>query len=262
MHVAIVDFARDQQAYLQMLLATVYDCRADAGAGTVVTFSTGVEALQGLHDRPVDVVFVGAYLPDMDAAGFVRELRVHSGSVAGCGVIALLPEDATESEHLALEARFLNAGGDAVWAAVLPDQVTEVYRRAFAARVRQVTRRASGVAAPVVDVGPLRVDLISGTLAANGIHVPLTAREYAVVEILARASPRRVSAEQFLRTLYPDTDAEQRVVSMFIYKIRRKLERHGPEALAMLTFQQGAGYALRPDPGAASDEAASVRSGP
>lgn len=253
MHVAIVDFAREHQAFLQMLLAAVYDRRPDAGAGTVMTFGTGAEALQGLHDRPVEVVFVGAYLPDMDAAGFVRELRVQSGSLAGCGVIVLLPADATDVERLALEARVLNAGGDAVWAAVPPDQVTEAYRRAFAARVRQVNRRASGIAAPVVDVGPLRVDLIAGTLSAAGVHVPLTAREYGVLEILARASPRRVPAEQFIRTLYPDGEVEQRVVAMFIYKIRRKLEAYGgPQALSLLTFQQGAGYALRSDPAAAS----------
>lgn len=110
------------------------------------------------------------------------------------------------------------------------------------ARLRAVERRRSGAASAVVTSGDVKIDLGNSTVHTNGFPVELTAKEWALLHVLA-ARPNRVqSKEALMHALYSFNSAvDSNTLEVFISHLRRKLGRDCIETL------RGLGYRLHAD---------------
>jgi two-component system, OmpR family, response regulator RegX3 len=136
--------------------------------------ATGSEALARVADRvasPPDVVLLDLRLPDVDGFEVCRLIR----AVDDVPIIVVT----ARGEEVDL-VRGLELGAD--------DYVVKPFGfKELLARIRAVTRRAGSRpdTAPVLDVGPLRIDRRTRTVTVDGGEVVLTQKEFDVLALLA-----------------------------------------------------------------------------
>ena len=108
------------------------------------------------------------------------------------------------------------------------------------ARIRALGRRARAATPPVLTRDDLRLDPNRREVYRDGHHVPLTRKEFAVLEELLRADGAVVSAEQLLERAWDEnTDPFTNVVRVTIMTLRRKLGEPQP-----VRTVPGAGYQI------------------
>jgi DNA-binding response OmpR family regulator len=106
------------------------------------------------------------------------------------------------------------------------------------ARVRALGRRTAPAMPPVLERGPLRVDVGRRQAFRDGQYVNLSRKEFAVLEQLLRADGAVVSTEQLLEKVWDENaDPFTNVVRVTIMTLRRKL---GTPAVVLTV--PGAGY--------------------
>jgi len=119
--------------------------------------------------------------------------------------------------------------------------------RELVARIRAISRRAQGHAASVIEVGKLRVDIDNKrATTVDGKVVPLTVREFAIVEVLALRKNSTVTKETLMSQLYSsdvDEEPEQKIIDVFVHKIRKKLEAATGEQCIETVW--GRGYSMK-----------------
>jgi two-component system, OmpR family, response regulator len=156
---------------------------------TVILCASGADAHDGLHDALSSF----ARLPD-----------------APCIVLALTR--ATPADC----ARLLRAGADACF--VQPWSILEMQERMLAFR-----RNANAGAGMPARLDPLTRDLVEGAR-----RIPLTTREYLLVECLLRHVNAPVAREQLIRYAWPEKgDVEPSSVNLVVSRLRRKFASHG-----------------------------------
>ena len=108
------------------------------------------------------------------------------------------------------------------------------------ARVRALHRRAGRAAPPVLIRAGIRLDPNRREVYRNGHHIPLTRKEFAVLEELLRADGAVVSAEQLLERAWDENaDPFTNVVRVTIMTLRRKLGEPQP-----VRTMAGVGYQI------------------
>lgn len=114
----------------------------------------------------------------------------------------------------------------------------------LAARLEAVARRGSGDSATSrATFGPLAVDLGARHCALRGEMLPLGAREWALLELLARRPGHIYSRAQIEAQIYSDEDSPlSNAVDAVVYKLRRKL---GDAEGTFIQTHRGLGYALQ-----------------
>ncbi len=112
------------------------------------------------------------------------------------------------------------------------------------ARLRALARRAGPSADPVLRSGDLEIDPGPRTVTRAGRPIPLTPREYALLEFLARNRGRVVSRALIWRTLYDDkAEGRSNLVDVYIRYLRNKIDRGFGRPLILTRY--GEGYLLR-----------------
>jgi two-component system response regulator MprA len=97
--------------------------------------------------------------------------------------------------------------------------------------------------APLV-VGDLAVDARHQTVERRGQRLSLTSREFQLLMLLLRHSPKVVGREQILREIWPEERAaSSNVIEVYVRYLRRKLEAGGLPRL--IHTVRGLGYCLR-----------------
>jgi DNA-binding response OmpR family regulator len=92
------------------------------------------------------------------------------------------------------------------------------------ARIRALARRPGAALAPVLVAGDVVVDPARRVATRQGTRLPLTRKEFGVLETLVAADGRVVSAEELLERVWDEhADPFTHVVRMTIMKLRRKL---------------------------------------
>lgn len=221
MHVLVVE---DDRSLRQALAAALRgrDLRVHAVAG-------GAAALQTLSAMHYDVVLLDLGLPDVDGIALLPGIReLHAGP------IIVLSARRDQSDKVAA----LDAGAD--------DYMTKPFGLSeLLARIRAQARRA-GVEATVL-AGPLAIDLARDSVTRHGGIVPLTATEWGVLAVLARAGGAPVTTEELLEQVWgDDAHAHRNYVRVYINLLRRKLEPDPSEPILILS-QPGRGYRLAVD---------------
>jgi len=189
---------------------------------------TGEEALDLARERPVDLVILDLMLPGMDGIEVCRRLRA-AGDVA---IIMLTARDKVGDKVVGLEA-----GAD--------DYITKPFTfDELLARVRAVLRRRSPATEEVLRVGDLVITPASRDVRRGNREVRLTAREYDLLEFLARRAGTVVSKETIFEKVWGyDFEAESDAVKVYISYLRRKLNTEG--AVDLIHAVRGVGYILK-----------------
>jgi two-component system KDP operon response regulator KdpE len=194
--------------------------------------ATGIEAIREATLRPADLVVLDLGLPDMDGSEIVERLRAWS-SVP----IIVLSVRSQEEEKV----RLLELGAD--------DYIVKPFGMAeLLARARAALRRQTGaVNSPLVQVGPLTIDFARRSVSIDGAGVQLTAKEYKLLQVLARHAGNVVTHDHLLREVWGPSHAHDgHYLRIFIRKIRRKIEKD-PTRPRLLRTELGVGYRLTGD---------------
>jgi two-component system OmpR family response regulator len=95
------------------------------------------------------------------------------------------------------------------------------------ARVRALLRRPKEHQGNVLDAGPLRIDTTAHTVELDDQPVPLTAKEFQLVEYLLRHKGEVIGKDQLLDHVWSDESRVQHnTVETFIANVRKKFGRH------------------------------------
>ena len=109
------------------------------------------------------------------------------------------------------------------------------------ARMRALLRRHAGRAAPLLRHGGVTLDPATRQVTLQGRPVLLSAREYAVLELLLQRPGAVLSRAQIEDRLYGwGEEIESNAVSVYVHQLRKKL---GPEFIRSM---RGVGYFLAP----------------
>jgi len=115
------------------------------------------------------------------------------------------------------------------------------------ARLRALLRRGSTPRPTVLTVGSLTLDPASRQCRRGDHAVALTAREYALLELLMRRSDAIVSKTVLLDEVWgPDFEGDPNIVEVYIGYVRKKID--APFGVQTILTVRGAGYRLIADP--------------
>ncbi len=124
------------------------------------------------------------------------------------------------------------------------DYLTKPFALAeLVARLEALVRRRYSQPDPRIRVGPLLIDTAAKTVCRDGEPVVLTAREFSLLECLARRPGQVLSREQIESRLYAELDGPlSNAVDAAVYSLRRKLCPPGTPPL--IHTRRGLGYVL------------------
>jgi two-component system OmpR family response regulator len=177
-----------------------------------------------------DAIVLDVMLPGRDGFEVCRELRGR-----GCWAPVLV---LTARGRVDDRIRGLDAGADDYLAK--PFDFGELL-----ARLRALLRRAPAERPAVIDVGDLQVDPASRVVHRAGRPVTLTAREFAVLEYLARHAGEVVTRAGLLDHVWDaNYEGSTNIVDQYVGSLRRKLER--PFGAPLIRTVRGAGFRLEP----------------
>lgn len=144
----------------------------------------------------------------------------------------------TAREDITDRVRGLNLGGDDYL--VKPFAFEELL-----ARVRVLLRRSRPNAGARLRVGEIEVDTETRRVSCRGRAVPLTAREYQILEYFAYNAGKLVSRTQLWEHVWERRDEpDSNVVDVYVRYLRNKLGR----APDLIQTVRGMGYILGPAP--------------
>jgi two-component system response regulator MprA/two-component system response regulator TrcR len=176
--------------------------------------------------RP-ELVVLDIMLPKLDGVGVLKGLRRGGSEVP---VVMLTARDTTMDK-----VHSLDLGAD--------DYVTKPFEMdELLARIRALLRRADGE--EILRVADLEVNTATREVRRGEREIDLTAREYDLLEFMAR-NPRRVLSREFLLSRVWDQEfgVTTNVVEVYIAYLRKKVDAPGEQKL--IHTVRGAGYALK-----------------
>jgi two-component system response regulator QseB len=182
----------------------------------------GGAALAALSTSSFSALVLDLGLPDSDGLGLLRRLR-QSGQATPVVIV-------TARDRVSDRIGGLDAGADDYL--IKPFDIDEL-----GARLRAITRRADGCAESLLIAGEVVLDLRQRTVTRHGVPAALTAREYALVELLMRKAGCLVTRAEIEEELYGfDDHIASNAIEVHIHNLRRKL---GPQ---FITNLKGRGY--------------------
>jgi two-component system cell cycle response regulator CtrA len=190
---------------------------------------TGAEALDLLRHYEFDLVLSSLCLPDMDGSTLIMRMRA-----AGQHTPILVLADVSDARS---RLKALAAGGD--------DVVERgVDRAELLARMRAIFRRSRGYSHAKIQIGALTLDIEQQEASANGCRIALTAKEFAILQLLMLRKNMILTKEMIMSQLYGGMDEpEIKIVDVFICKIRSKLAKAGLRDVIGTVW--GRGYTVR-----------------
>lgn len=189
----------------------------------------GPVGLQMAKTCEFDVIVLDLMLPGLDGFEVARQLRKVGNRTP---IIMLTARDSD------LDAvRGLNLGAD--------DYVTKPFSfDVFLARVRAVLRRGPISAPVIVSVGELELDSGAHVVSRSGRELPLTPREFRLLELLIRSSPRVVPRQTIMEEIWGfDSEVSENNLEAFVSQLRSKVDTGGAQRL--IRTVRGIGYCVR-----------------
>jgi len=193
----------------------------------------GEQALWMAHATAYDAIVLDVLLPGIDGFETCRRLRVEG---VWAPVLMLTARDATADRIAGLDA-----GAD--------DYLAKPFSFAeLLARIRALHRRGAPERPTVVEVGSLRLDPAGRHVRRGDTEIPLSTKEFSLLEILMRHAGEVLSRFQLLEWAWDgDYDNRSNVVDVYISYLRDKIDR--PFGVRSIETVRGAGYRLRSDGG-------------
>lgn len=212
-------------------IARLISHNLQAAGFEVQSFVDGASVVsEALRELPA-LFLLDVMLPGADGFDLCRQVR--QTPVLSATPIIFLTARTSEADRV----KGLELGGD--------DYITKPFStRELVARVRSVLRglRQGAVAAEVLRLGELEIDVSSMTVRAQGRNVLTTVREFRLLEYLATHRGRVLTRDQLLDAVWKETPfVTPRSIDVYIRRLREKIEvdaRH-PQYLKTL---RGVGY--------------------
>jgi len=190
--------------------------------------SDGESGLNKALTHPYDLIILDIRLPGKDGWAVCREVRQ-----AGLEIPVLM---LTASGAYQDRDKGLDLGADDYL--VKPFDINELL-----ARVRALLRRRPLLQNPVIRVDTLDVDTQSRTVRRAGQFIRLTAKEYALLECLARDADTLLGRETISERVWNQSyDPFSNLIEEYIKRLRKKIDFEGQKPL--LHARRGEGYIL------------------
>jgi len=184
-------------------------------------------------ENPYDAIVLDIMLPKVNGFQVCARLREQGNWTP------ILMLTAKDGEHD--EAEALDTGAD--------DYLTKPFSYVvLVAHLRALLRRGAGERPAQLSVGDLVIDPAARTCSRAGRLIELTAKEFSIVEFLARRPGEVVSKGDLLDHAWDFAyDGDPNVIEVHMSNIRRKIDK--PFNTDSLRTVRGAGYRLVPDGG-------------
>lgn len=190
--------------------------------------TTGVEGEEKAYTNHYDAILLDLNLPDRDGIEILKFLRQEKIETP---VIVITARDEIEQRAFGLDL-----GAD--------DYVTKPFQLLeLRARIQAVVRRYHGRTNPEITVGQLTVNPLTRSVHYGGAPLALTAKEFDILEYVARCHPAVVSSEEIAEHVYSeDFDPFSSVLRVHIARLKKLLSAAaGREMMATI---RGKGYHL------------------
>ncbi len=189
------------------------------------------DGINGLYQASIndyDVIVLDVLLPHRDGYEVCRELRQRGNTTP----VLMLTARATVDDRIT----GFDAGAD--------DYLTKPFSfRELLARIRALLRRDSQLRPDVLEIADLVVDSASHRVARANKEVQLTAKEYALLEYLARRRGQLVSRAEIAAHVWDDSfDPFSNTIEVYMNRLRKKID--GDHATKLLHTRRGEGYIL------------------
>jgi DNA-binding response OmpR family regulator len=190
--------------------------------------ATGRAALESAAINAYDAVVLDLGLPDFDGLDVCRRLRRGHPSLR---IMMATARDAVDARIAGLDT-----GAD--------DYLVKPYALGeLVARLRALLRRPADALPPVLHVGDLSLDTGNRSARRGPREIALTAKEYAVLEVLIRHPGQVLTREHISQHAWDDNyDPFSNVIDVYIGRLRKKIDLPGEPP--MLETIRGAGYRL------------------
>jgi DNA-binding response OmpR family regulator len=187
----------------------------------------GVAGLEAAQEFSPALIILDIILPKLDGVGVLKRLRQEGSRVP---IIMLTARDTTLDK-----VHSLDLGAD--------DYLTKPFDiEELLARIRALLRRTEGD--EVMRVADLEINISTREVRRADREIALTAREYELLEFMARNRRRVLSRELLLSRVWEEEfDLTTNLVDVYVSYLRKKVDAPGEEKL--IRTVRGAGYALR-----------------
>jgi DNA-binding response OmpR family regulator len=209
--------------------------------------SNGDDALYQAEINTYDLVILDVMIPGRNGFEVCRELRKSGQRIP---ILMLTARDAVEDRITGLDH-----GAD--------DYLTKPFEfRELLARLRALLRRSGELRPAKIAVADLVLDTAAQSVSRAGRAVTLTAKEYALLEYLARNAGRVVGRAEIAEHVWDETfDPFSNLIEVYVNRVRRKIDADSSKLL--LHTRRGAGYLFGPlsdsDAADTGDESVSPR---
>jgi two-component system OmpR family response regulator len=196
-----------------------------AASYSVLRVASAEAAQAAIASEEFAMAVIDVGLPGTDGLTLVRRLRSGGKSLPAL----ILTARCTLSDKV----KALDLGAD--------DFLSKPFEAAeLAARCRALMRRTTGAANGLVKLNRISVDLAGKRLCIDETEVELTAREWLVLECLARRVGQIVSKERVQQAVAgPDQDITPNAIEVHVSRLRAKLGN-----AALIRSLRGLGYRL------------------
>lgn len=190
--------------------------------------SDGEAVLYQAAINDYDVIVLDVLLPQRDGYDVCRELRKRGNATP----VLMLTARATVDDRVT----GFDAGAD--------DYLTKPFSfRELLARIRALLRRDAQLRPDVLEIGDLVVDAASHRVYRANHQVQLTAKEYALLEYLARRTGEIVSRTDIATHVWDENfDLLSNTIEVYINRLRKKIDDQ--HSVKLLHTRRGEGYIL------------------
>jgi two-component system copper resistance phosphate regulon response regulator CusR len=190
--------------------------------------TSGERALYEAAINTYDIVILDVLIPAPDGLAVCRELRKLGQRMP---ILMLTARDAVEDRISGLDS-----GAD--------DYLTKPFEFGeLLARMRALLRRTGELRPAQISVADLVVDTVGQRVTRGGRSIAFTAKEYALLEFLARNEGRVVGRAEIAEHVWDEEfDPFSNLIEVYVNRVRRKID--APPHKPLLHTRRGAGYIL------------------
>ncbi|MGM9613893.1 MAG: response regulator transcription factor [Oscillospiraceae bacterium] len=195
-----------------------------------VPTASGQEALEKVLSDTFDIILLDINLGSMDGFEVIHALR-DSGNHIPVMVVSGRTEDVDMLYSLEI-------GAD--------DYITKPFNPVtLAAKVKALIRRSQTSSAAAIESGPFRFDNETLKLYKDGVELPLSAKESAIMKLFLDNPNRIFSKASLYDLIWGNTNVDDSAIVVYINRLRNKIE-NDPSRPEHIQTVRGLGYRFVP----------------
>jgi two-component system OmpR family response regulator len=194
----------------------------------VDTATDGEEGLFKATESLYDIIILDVMLPKLDGWKVLENIRARKDAQTRRTPVLML----TARDHTADRVRGLDTGADDYL--VKPFDLPELL-----ARIRALIRRSAGIANPSLQIADICIDLRAREVRRGSELIPLTAREFSLLEYLATRQGEVVTRTTLYEHLFDENESSfSNLLDVHVSNLRKKL------GADLITTRRGHGYCI------------------